>query len=258
MSRLLYFTLFLINCNYLLAQQFEVFQTQKIITTIHIPQQEMLIQSEMSKNTSYSIHSKTKAGYKLQSQLKSLTGKLNLFGQEQVFNSNDTSTLNIDGGKVIKNLLNHSTEISIQNNQVNNTLTDSTDLFFSVINEDATKFLLTIPTDKIHLGYNWSDSLISDKSKSVNEYFISKLNNNTFEVTVFGSIIKTSATIQNNQTIKQDLKGYATSSRWYSLSTKILQSEENTAKLIGTSESGDTRFPITIDAKTSITVKQLL
>ena len=258
MSRLLYFILFLINCNYLLAQQFEVFQTQKIITTVHIPQQEMLIQSEMSKNTLYCIYSKTKTGYKLQSQLKSITGKLNLFGQEQVFNSNDTSTLNIDGDKYIKNLLNHSREISIQNNQINNTLTDSTDLFFSAINEDVTKYILTIPTDKIRLGYNWSDSLISDNSKSVNEYYISKLNNNTFEVTVFGSIKKTSTTTQNNQIIKQDLKGYATSSRWYSLTTKILQSEENTTKLIGTTESGDTRFPITIDSKMSITVKQLL
>jgi len=257
MCRCIYFILLTINCNYLFAQQFEVLQTQKNITTINIPQQEMLIQSEMSKNTLYIVHSKTKTGYKLLSQLKSVTGKLNLFGQEQVFNSNDTSTLNIDGAFAIKNLLNNSKEITVQNNQITNALNDSTDLIFSLINENVAKYILTIPIDKIRLGYNWSDSLISDKSQSVSEYYISKITNNAFEVTEYAGIIKTSIVSQNNQTVKQDLKGYATSIRWYNLATQVLQSEENTAKLIGTTESGDTRFPITIDSKTSITVKQL-
>jgi hypothetical protein len=234
-----------------------VLQTQKNITTVHIPQQDMLILSEMSKNTLCTVHSKTKTGYKLQSQLKLVTGKLNLFGQEQAFNSNDTSTLNIDGGNAIKNLLNHSKEITIQNNQIINTQTDSTDLFFSLINEDAAKYMLTIPFEKIRLGYNWIDSLITDKSQSVKEYYISKLTNNAFEVTEFESIKKTSILTQNKQTVKQDLKGYANSIRWYNLTTQILQSEENITKLIGTTESGDIRFPITIDSKMSITIKQL-
>ncbi len=242
----------------MLAQQFEVLHTQKIITTVHIPQQEMLIQSEMSKNTLYSIYSKNKTGYKLQSQLKSITGKFNLFGQEQVFNSNDTSSLNIEGGKAIKNLLNHSREITIQNNQIINDLNDSSDLFFSVINEDVAKYMLTIPVDKIRLGFSWSDSLITDKSQSVKEYYISKITSKTFEVTEYSSIKKVVVLSQNNQTVKQDLKGYATSIRWYNLATQILQSEENITKLIGTTESGDTRFPITIDSKMSIYVKQLL
>lgn len=257
MSRCLYFILLTINCNYLFAQQFEVLQTQKNITTVHIPQQDMLILSEMSKNTLCTVHSKTKTGYKLQSQLKLVTGKLNLFGQEQAFNSNDTSTLNIDCGNAIKNLLNHSKEITIQNNQIINTQTDSTDLFFSLINEDAAKYMLTIPFEKIRLGYNWIDSLITDKSQSVKEYYISKLTNNAFEVTEFESIKKTSILTQNKQTVKQDLKGYANSIRWYNLTTQILQSEENITKLIGTTESGDIRFPITIDSKMSITIKQL-
>ncbi len=258
MSRYLYFILLTLNCNYLFAQLFEVLQTQKNITTVHIPQQEILIQSEMSKNTLYNIHSKTKTGYKLQSRLKLLTGKLNLFGQEQVFNSNDTSTLNIDGGNAIKNLLNLSREITVQNNQITSTQNDSTDLFFSVINENAAKFILTIPFEKIRLGYNWSDFLITDKSKSVSEYYISNLTYNTFEVSEYASIKKTVVLNQNNQTVKQELKGYANSIRWYSLATQILQSEEITTKLIGITESGDTRFPITIDSKMSILVKPIL
>ncbi len=249
--------LLLVNCSYLYAQQFEVLQTQKNITTIHIPQQEMFILSEMSKNTLYTVQSTTSIGYKLQAQLKLVSGKLNLFGQEQVFNSNDTNTLNINGGTAIKNLLNHSREITVQNNQVIYAQTDSSNLFFSLINEDVSKYLLSIPVEKIRLGYNWNDSLITDKSESVSEYYISKITNNAFEVTEFASIKKTSVLSQNNQTVRQYLKGYSTSTRWYNLTTKLMQSENNTTKLIGTTESGETRFPITIDSNMSIIVKRL-
>lgn len=249
--------LLLVNCSYLYAQQFEVLQTQKNTITIHIPQQEMIILAEMSKNTLYTVQSITKIGYKLQSQLKLVNGKLNLFGQEQVFNSNDTNTLNINGGNAIKNLLNHSREITVQNKQVTNAFTDSSDLFFSLIYEDAAKYILTIPTEKIRLGYNWPDSLITDKNQLYNENYITKLTIDAFEVTAYASIKKIAILSQNSQTVRQDLKGYSTSIRWYNLTTKLLQSENNTTKLIGTTESGETRFPITIDSKMSIVVKQL-
>ncbi len=257
MSRCLYFILLTINCNYLFAQQFEVLQTQKNITTVHIPQQEMLIQSEMSKNTLYNVHSKTRTGYKLQSQLKSVSGKLNLFGQEQIFNSNDSSTLNIDGGAGIKKLLNNNREITIQNNQIINSLTDSTDLFFSVINEDEAKYMLTIPIEQIRLGYNWSDSLVNEENQNFSDYYISNLTKDAFEVTQYASIKKKLVLSQNNQTIKQELKGYATSIRRYTLATQLLQSEENFTKLIGTNELGDIRFPLTVESKMNIKVKQL-
>ena len=257
MIRCLYFVLLLGNCSFLYAQQFEVLQTQKNITTVHIPQQEMLIQSEMSKNTLYNVQLKTKTGYTLQSQLKSVTGKLNLFGQEQSFNSNDTSTLNIDGGNTIKHLLNNSRDITIQNNQIINSFTDSTDLFFSLLNEDAAKYLLTIPIEQIRLGFNWFDSLIGEKNQIYNEYYITKLTKDAFEITEYSSIKKIRQASQNNQTVKQDLKGFSTSIRWYTLATQLLQSEENTTKFVGTTESREMQFPITITTKMSITVKLL-
>ena len=257
MSKCLFFILLLINCNLSFAQKFIVLQTQKNSITFNIPQQEMLIQSEMSKSTLYNIHSKNIKGYKLQSQLQSVIGKLNMFGQEKLFNSNDTSTLNIEGGNSIKNLLTNSREITIQNNQIINSQKDTTDLFFSMINEDVTKYYLTIPTQQIRLGYNWSDSLVDEKNENFSDYYISNITKDAFEVTQYASIKKQEVLSQNNQKVRQELKGYSNSTRWYSLATQLLQREENFTKLVGTSESGNTRFPLTIESKMSITIKQL-
>lgn len=228
-----------------LQKQFEVVEEQKNSTTLHVYETPMSFYSERTTHTRYRVDEVFSNGYNLTATTFLITGKLLALGQEQVFNSDQPSGMTRSDSMAIQTVLNKPVRISVTNNQ-QQIRRDASGAMLLLQPEDVSRFLLPLSAAAIRLGYSWSDSAVSDSSKTFSRYLVTQKNTDSIEVMVFSEIELQTAFHQQNQLMLQHLKGYAKGYRWYNSKTGVLKRETLNTTYNGTSETGDQRFPVSI------------
>jgi hypothetical protein len=232
---------------------FKVIHTINNNTTFHIPNQPLFFQSNKTTNTQFSILHSADEYFQLSATVFSVKGKLFAFGQEQVFNSDDTTGLNSNELVWLKEIVNKPKTIEVkQFHAVQSPI--KTNQFFEIEQEDAGKYFLPFASSIVKAGLSWSDSTMSDSSKSVHQYLILKVQDNQATVSVFSDLMIKTSFKQAGQMIQQNLKGIARAERIYDLNAAKMLSESVLTKLSGSSNNGTDIIPLTIELKATSVV----
>ncbi|TAG10729.1 MAG: hypothetical protein EAZ13_09185 [Sphingobacteriia bacterium] len=236
-----------------LQQVFSVVHTQQINTEMHIAQAQMLMQSDRITQVNYTVESLHETGYQLKAITTYISGKMLAWAQEQSFNSNDTSGLNNDELKWIKNLLNIPVYINVVNNHAIPT-SDTTPAALYLSDEDAGKYFFSVAHPK--LGYNWIDSTHTDSSKIIYQYLISKITADSIAITVYADMVIRQKFQQNNTGLVQQLKGILRATRWYNTKSGVLKTEESNTLLTGSTAINGSKIPVRVTIKSSLKVEE--
>lgn len=239
----------------LIKQQFTVVQTQQNNTSLQIASEQMLMRSDRITITHYGVQSINSKGYRLQAITTHISGKLIAFGQEQNFNSNDTTGLNKEALGWIKNLLNKPVDILVVNNHALPIL-DTTAALINFLEEDAGKYFLPITPNNFKQGYSWSDSTAHDSSKTVYQYLVSKTTPDSIEISVYTDLIMHKRMQEKERFVVQHLKGVSRAVRWYNTHTGLLKKEESNTLLSGSMQTAEATIPVKISVKLLVEVKE--
>lgn len=232
------------------TNEFIVTHTLNNNTTFHIPNQPLFFQSNKTTNTQFTILRADDEYFQLTATVISVKGKLFAFGQEQIFNSDDTIGLNSNELAWLKEIVNKPKTIEVKQFHVVQS-PSKTNPFFDIELEDAGKYFLPFAPSVVKAGLSWSDSTFSDSSKTIHQYLILKVQDNKATVSVLSDlVIKTSFT-QSGQSIQQNLKGISRAERIYDLSSAKMITEIVTTKLSGSSSNGTDIIPLSIELKAS-------
>lgn len=249
-------TLYAQHFNRYSHKRFEVEQQQKNSTTLYVHEEPILFYSERTTHTRYAVEETFLNGYNLTANTISITGKLVAFGQEQIFNSAMPSGMPPADSVAIQALLHKTLRISVRNNQ-QQIRPDSSGAMLLLQPEDVSRFLLPVSAENMKQGYSWSDSTMSDSSKTQSRYLVTKTTADTLEVMVFSEIQLQTRFMQQHQPMLQQLKGYTKGYRWYDPATGILKRETLSTSYNGNSETGDQRFPVAISITAETRLKEL-
>lgn len=219
-------------------------------TTVHFPSQPIFFQSSKTTITQFRVLHSSDEDIQLSATVQSVKGKLFAFGQEQVFNSDDTIGLNSNELAWLKEIVNKPKTIEVKQFHALQS-PNKTNPFFDMEQEDAGKYFLPFAPSVVKAGLSWSDSTVTDSSKLVHQYLILKVQDNQATVSVFSDLFIKTGFVQAGQSIHQNLKGIARSERIYEVSSAKMISELVTTKLSGTSSNGSDVIPVSIELKAS-------
>lgn len=219
-------------------------------TTFHIPNQPLFFQSNKTTNTQFTILRSDDEYFQLTATVTSIKGKLFAFGQEQIFNSDDTIGLNSNELAWLKEIVNKPKTIEVKQFHAVQS-PNKTNPFFDIELEDAGKYFLPFAPSVVRTGLSWSDSTFSDSSKTIHQYLILKVQDNKATVSVLSDLIIKTSFAQSGQSIQQNLKGIARAERIYDLGTAKMIAEVVTTKLSGSSSNGIDIIPLSIELKAS-------
>lgn len=96
------------------TNEFIVTHTLNNNTTFHIPNQPLFFQSNKTTNTQFTILRADDEYFQLTATVISVKGKLFAFGQEQIFNSDDTIGLNSNELAWLKEIVNKPKTIEVK------------------------------------------------------------------------------------------------------------------------------------------------
>lgn len=227
---------------------FKVTNTLNNNTTFHIPSQPLFFQSNKTTNTQFSILHSADEYFQLSATILSVKGNLFAFGQEQIFNSDDTAGLNSTELAWLKEIVNKPKTVEVKQFHAVQSPSKSNP-FFDIELEDAGKYFLPFASSIVKAGLSWSDSTFSDSSKFIHQYLILKVQDNKATVSVLSDLIIRTSFTQSGQTIQQNLKGIARAERIYDLNAAKMISESVSTKLSGSSNNGTDIIPLSIELK---------
>ena len=223
-------------------------------TTFHIPGQPLFFQSNKMTSTQFSILSVADEYIQLSATVQTVKGKLFAFGQEQIFNSDDTVGLNSKELAWLNEIVNKPKTVEVK--QFHAVQSPSkTNTFFDIEQEDVGKYFLPFAPAVVKAGLSWSDSTLSDSSKTIHQYLILKVQDNKATVSVLSDLIIKTTFAQSGQTIHQNLKGIARAERIYNISNARMISESVSTKLSGSSSNGMDVIPLTIELKATSSIE---
>jgi hypothetical protein len=218
-------------------------------TTFHIPGEPFFLQSNKITSTKFSILSEADEYMLLSATVQSVKGKLFAFGQEQIFNSDDTAGLNSNELAWLKEIVNKPKTIEVKEYHALQSPIKTNPLF-DIEQEDVGKYFLPFAPTIVKAGLSWSDSTFSDSSKTVHQYLILKVQDNKATVSVLSDLVIKTTFALSGQSIQQNLKGIARAERIYLIGTAKLISESVSTKLSGSSSTnGIDIIPLTIELK---------
>lgn len=227
---------------------FVVTHTLNNNTTLHIPSQPLFFQSNKTTITEYTIVKMADEQIELLANITLVKGKLFAFGQEQLFNSSDTVGLNNNELAWLKEIVNKPKTIKVIQFHAKPSPSTASNLF-DIEQEDAGKYFLPFSGSIVKPGLSWSDSTISDSSKSYHQYVVLKIQDNKATVSVLSDLLINTSFSQASQIIRQQLKGIARSERTYDVKTEKMLTESVTTKLSGSSSNGMDQIPISVELK---------
>ena len=236
---------------------FRVAHQVKNITTLHIPDQPITIQSQKSTQSIYRLLTPVSNYFELEATTENISGSLFAFGREEKFNSNDTTGLQSDERAWLMANINKPRKMVISRFHAEGLLYDtleSSKPFYFEIEEDPGKYFLPFDKKIVRAGLIWSDSTVQDSSKQTHQYIISKIIDQQIFVSVLSEWIIKNKLSQLGQSVLQQFKGIARSERVYHLDTGLLQSESMKVKLSGSSTMEKQVLPITIELSSNTAV----
>ncbi len=227
------------------------------LTTLHIPDQPITIQSHKSTKTSYRLLTPVSTRFELEATTENISGSLFAFGKEEKFNSNDTAGLQSDEQAWLMANINKPRKMVINRFHAEGLLYDtleSSKPFYFEIEEDPGKYFLPFDKKIVRAGLIWSDSTLQDSSKQLHQYIITKVIDQQIFVSVLSDWVIKGKLSQLGKSVLQQMKGIARSERVYNLTTGILQTESMKVKLSGSSTMEKEVLPITIELSSNTVV----
>lgn len=206
----------------------------------------------------YTVQSVSQTGYTLLFVPKKISGSVSVMGQEQKFDSEDTTAKGSQPMEALNKLMNKPEHITVENGQptfdgqINNTLS-SIGMSSSDLLDFGKLFFFNLPDAQVKQGYSWSDSSVSENNRVVNQYVITDIHNGQVEVRVStDSKIRTTVK-QAGMELKEDMKGFSTALRVYA--NGLLVSEKVSLTMAGTAEIMGMSAPMTIVSTITTNVK---
>lgn len=224
------------------------------ITQFHIPNQPIFFQSTKTTITQFKLLQSIDDYIHLSATVQSVKGKLFAFGQEQVFNSDDTAGLNSKELEWLKEIVNKPKTIEVKQFHAVQSPNQSNP-FFDIEQEDIGKYFLPFSSTVVKAGLSWSDSTVTDSSKTIHEYLILKVQDNQVIVSVLSDLFIKTGFMQSGLKIQQNLKGLARAERVYEVRSAKMISESVTTKLSGSSTNGTDVIPVSIELKASTNIQ---
>ena len=236
---------------------FRVVHEVSNITTLHIHDQPITIQSKKSTKTNYRLLTPVSTRFELEATTENISGNLFAFGREEKFNSNDIAGLQAHEKAWLKSNINKPRKMVINRFHTEGLLYDTVESskpFYFEIEEDPGKYFLPFDKKIVKAGLNWSDSTLQDSSKQLHQYIITKIIDRQVFVSVLSDWIIINKLSQLGKSVLQQLKGIARSERVYDLNSGIMQSESMKVKLSGSSTMEKEALPITIELSSNTAV----
>ena len=239
------------------SSAFRVLHQVNNLTTLHIPDQPITIQSQKSTKTSYRLLTPVSTRFELEATTENISGNLFAFGREEKFNSNDTAGLQSEERAWLMANINKPRKMVISRFHAEGLLYDTLESgkpFYFEIEEDPGKYFLPFDKNVVKAGLIWSDSTVQDSSKQSHQYIITKIIDQQVFVSILSDWIIKNKLTQQGKSVMQQLKGIARSERVYDLNSGIMQSESMKIKLSGSSTMEKEVLPITIELSSNTVV----
>jgi hypothetical protein len=241
------------------GKKFGVTILNTTITNMSMMGQDLEMNIGSNAEQEYEVKTVTASGFSLLLTLKRITGSASVMGQEQKFDSDDEATRNIPGMGELFKQINKQQEIKVENGKTissGDTTAAVSGMGMNLGNLlDVSNLFLTVPIAQLKQGYSWTDSSISENTRTVNQYLVTSTANQQVEVKV-STDTKIKATLQQGGVeVKQDMKGFSTATRLYDSSNGLLISEKLSLEMTGTAEVMGMNAPMTVKTTITTTVK---
>lgn len=256
-------TAILVICLWVISSQAQIFkastgkkiQTLSVIsltTTVNQMGTEMVIPTTANVNIDFEMKSATSKEIKLTSTLKRITGDISVMGNEQKYDSNDSSAAtNPMAAELLKDL-NKPKDLTI----VVGKPAITNDITGAQSGEGIANGLF-IPVDaSVKEGFTWSDSSSSSEgSKMVNTYMINKVSKEEVIVKVITKTTLITTRQQMGMEVKVNMQGITEGIRVYDVSTGLLKSANNTFTSSGNNEVMGNSIPVSVKGTAHVTVR---
>lgn len=223
----------------------------KMNTTVNQMGTDMEIPATTNLDLDFDVKSVSDKQVVLSSTLKKIYGSVTVMGNEQKFDSNDSSTTkNPMMAEALKNL-NKPGDLTVEVGKPK--LTQD---FTGAQSGEEILNSLFIPIDggSAKEGLSWGDSSAAEGSKMFNNYTITKVANNEVVVKVISSNTIVTTKQQMGMEVKVNMKAVTTGLRTFDVNSGLLKSASYTFTSDGNNEVMGNSFPVTIKGTANITV----
>lgn len=221
--------------------------------------QDIAMESSNMIAADYEFKTATSNGYSMTSTMRHMkirTGAI--LGSEMSIDSENEDDRKNPAYAEAFNMLNKPIEMVFENNR----LTSSGDIGNKLtqmglpdgIGAISTFILLTPNMSLLKPGYQWKDSTNSATTNMIEEYTVTKADNNEIELQVKSSLKINTTIKQGEMEIKESMHGTVTSKRMYNKTTGILIKDESDMEMSGNTEVMDQQVPLAIKGKTTTTI----
>ncbi len=230
----------------------------KLESSTTIMGNQMDIENTTSNFADYEVKAVSDTGYTMNMVLKRIKASLSMSGQEQSFDSDDDAARNNPQLAELFNMINKPNEVVVgaHGASVKGEMgTKAIQTGIPVNENDQAKFIL-MQNELIKLaqGNQWIDSTLSEGNRIVNEYTISKTDDQTAEVLVKTTMQVNNTLKQFGMDVKQSLHGTVNSKRLYNKSTGQLIKEASELAISGTMDMMGQSAPMSIKGAITTTV----
>ena len=237
--------------------KFTAVSTVKNTTDLITLDQHTEMQGINETTIDYQIKSVTNTGYTLELIPRRIKLKTSSLGNEHHLDTDSVLDNKMPEIVNILALLNKPQTLAVENHQlISNTKIDGIVMPVNMNVNDADKFFLAINPINFKEGYQWVDTIKVDSSIITNQYTINAQTPTTIEVLVSSNInLKLSSAVNENNNIKQTMKGFSSGKRTYNKRSSLLVSELLDINIAGNIETTDFNSPFTIKSTSQIIVK---
>jgi hypothetical protein len=236
--------------------KFTAVSTVKNTTDLITLDQHTEMQGINETTIDYQIKSVTNTGYTLELIPRRIKLKTSSLGNEHHLDTDSVLDNKMPEIVNILALLNKPQTLAVENHQlISNTKIDGIVMPVNMNVNDAYKFFLAINPINFKEGYQWVDTIKVDSSIITNQYTINAQTPTTIEVLVSSNInLKLSSAVNENNNIKQTMKGFSSGKRTYNKRSSLLVSELLDINIAGNIETTDFNSPFTIKSTSQIII----
>jgi len=235
------------------GKQIKTVSAITLTTTVNQMGTEMVIPTTANVNMNFDMKSVNNKEITLTSTLKRITGDITVMGNEQKYNSDDSTTANNPMAAEALKDLNKPKNISVKVGKPSFT----GDITGAQNGEEvANGLFIPIDASSAKQGFSWSDSTTSaEGSKMTNNYTVNKVSKEevTVKVVTTNTIVTTRQ--QMGMEVKVNMKGTTEGLRTYEVSSGLLKSANYTFVSSGNNEVMGNAIPVSIKGTALVTVK---
>lgn len=230
----------------------------KLESSTTIMGNQMDIENLTSNFADYEVKTVTDTGYTMNMVLKRVKASVSMSGQEQSFDSDDDAARNNPQLAELFSMINKPNEVVVGTHGASvkgEAGTKALQMGIPVNENDQAKFILLLnEVVKLQEGNHWIDSTVSEGNRMLNDYTISKTDDQTAEVLVKTTLQVNNTLKQFGMDVKQSLHGTVNSKRLYNKSNGQLIKEVSELAISGTMDMMGQSAPMTIKGAVTTTV----